>query len=216
MPAAPGTQGASGMPNMAGMPPNAPGSPEMAGMMPRPPGGINPTSMMPGGGAMPEAPGGIMPGIGGPAGSNDPNGLAPIGPDTFKHPGTAVMAFLRALAAKDKDQLAQATAKRAPTEAVEKHRKIFAAIVEQSISDDELDEMSTALKGFQVAQILEPKSTGRWGIVIAKQDGRSFLRRTITTRKEKEGWKVVDIDDLYEVKAGLPPVFMRGRGVRRR
>jgi hypothetical protein len=131
------------------------------------------------------------------------------------------MAFLAALKAKDKDRLAQTTAARAPTEAEEKHRKIFAAIIEQSISDDELDEMSKALDGFRVVQVLPAKSTGRIGVIIAKRDGKDMLQRTIMTRKEQiapgqSGWKVLDIAQMYDFKPGLPPIFMRGRGGMRR
>ncbi len=140
-------------------------------------------------------------GPGGPGGSGQES-AALRGNAAFKHPYTAVQAFLAALKAKDKDRLAQTTASRAPTEAEEKHRKIFAAIVEQSISDDELDEMAKALDGFKVMQVLPAKSTGRIGVVVAKRDGMDMLHRTIITRKEKEGWKVLDIDKAYDFKPG--------------
>jgi uncharacterized protein (DUF1800 family) len=126
-----------------------------------------------------------------------------------------VTAFLNALKAKDKDRLAEATAKRAPTEAEEKHRKIFTEIMDGSISDDDLDEMSKALSGFTVVQVLDAKSTGRIGVVVSKRDGKDTLQRTIMTRKEKEGWKVLDIANMYDFKPGLPPL-MRGRSGRRR
>ena len=91
--------------------------------------------------------------------------------------------------------------RRAPTEADEKHRKIFAAIIDESISDDELDEMAKALDGFQVMTVLQAKSTGRIGVVVAKMDGRDTLQRTIVTRKEKEGWKVLDIEQDVRLQA---------------
>ena len=142
--------------------------------------------------------------------SQDPT--AAMGPAAFKNPMTSVQAFLAALKAKDKDRLSQATARRAPTEADEKHRKIFAAIIDQSIADDELDELSKALEGFQVAQVLQAKSSARIGVVIRKMSGRDMLQRTVMTRKEKEGWKVMDVESLLEFKA--MPTF--GRPGRRR
>ncbi len=132
----------------------------------------------------------------------------------FNNPNTAVMAFLAALKAKDKDRLAQCTALHAPTEADEKHRKIFAAILDESISDDELDEMAKTLNGYQFSGLVPPTSTGRWSVLISKMDGRDRLQRTVLTRKEKEGWKVMDVDRAMEFKFIQMPV--RGRGGRRR
>ena len=155
--------------------------------------------------------------MGGSGGSNGTNAATPVGPATFNHPATAVKAFLDALKLKDKDRLTQATARRAPTEAEEKHRKIFAEIVDGSISEDELDEMSKAMTGYQVVQILQAKSTGRIGVVISKMEGRDRMQRTITVRKEADGWKVMDISAMLDFKPGLPPIFMRGyRGAGRR
>ncbi len=122
------------------------------------------------------------------------------GPGAFRNPGSAVQAFLSALKAKNKDRLSQATARRAATEAVEKHRKIFAAILEQSISDEELDDMAKTLEGYQVASILPAKSTGSNGVVITKMDNRDRLQRTVMVRKEKEGWKVMDFIGFIDQK----------------
>ena len=160
-----------------------------------------------GSGAAAPGPGGFggVAGPGGPPGADAAN----AGPAAFNRPTTAVQAFLAALTAKNKDKLAEATAKRAPTEAAEKHRKIFAAIVEGSISDDELDEMARALEGFKVSGQGTAKSTGRIGILVSKTIGREYLQRTIMTRKEKEGWKVLDVESLIDYK----PV---GSGIRRR
>jgi hypothetical protein len=175
-------------------------------------------------GGAPGAPGG--PGFGMPGPMNDnaaggrPGGMGAAGgnassaPVSFHYPNTAVEAFLAALKARDKDRLTQATAKRAATEADEKHRKIFASILEGSLGDDELDEMGKALDGFRVMQVLPAKSTGRISVVVGKQDGRDYLQRTIVTRKEQEGWKVMDITNMLEFKPGLP-ALSGGRGRRR-
>ncbi len=155
-----------------------------------------------------------MPGAAGGSGAGGQKDAGAIGPNTFHYPNTAVVAFLAAVKAKDKDRLAQTTADRAPTEAEEKHRKIFAAIKEMSISDDELDEMAKALDGFQVISVLPTKSTVRIGVLCGKRDGKNLMVRTIMTRKEKEGWRVMDIANVYEFKPGVGPIF-RGRGRRR-
>jgi len=140
---------------------------------------------------------------------NGANGSTPVTAQTFLHPHTAVKAFLDALQAKNKDRLTQATARRAPTEADEKHRKIFAEIVDGSIADDDLDEMAKAMSGFQVSGVLPAKSTGRIGVIVSKMEGRGDrLQRTITVRKEADGWKVLDISSMIDFKA--MPMFNRG------
>jgi len=212
--AAPGP-GGSASPSMTAMPAGMEGATPAgmpgatpAGIPGSLPSGLGPVGIQEGGGS------GGFGGMGGPGGTNDPNGSAPTGPASYRYPQTAVMAFLNALTAHDKDRLSQATARRAPTESVEKHQKIFAAIVDQSISDDELEEMAKAMTGYQVFQVLQAKSTGRIGVVIAKMDGRDRLQRTLTVRKEKEGWKVMDISEIYDFKPGISP-NLTGRGRRR-
>jgi hypothetical protein len=154
-------------------------------------------------------------GSGGFGGGPGMDAAATKGKTAFRLPNTAVTAFLAALKAKNKDRLAETTAKRAPTEADEKHRKIFSEIIDGSISDDDLDEMSKALDGFQVISVLPAKSTRRIDVVISKMSGKDRLQRTIVTRQEIDGWKVLDIEAMYDFKPGLPPM-MRGRGMGRR
>ena len=132
---------------------------------------------------------------GGPGGAD-----ADPGPGAFRNPATAVNAFLSALRAKNKDRLSQATARRAAREAAEKHQKIFAAILDQSISDEELDDMAKALEGFRVQSILPAKSTGQIGVLISKMDNRDRLQKTVNVRLEKEGWKVMDFGGTVDFK----------------
>ena len=134
------------------------------------------------------------------SGGESAGGAEDLGPEAFRNAGTAVNAFLNAVKAKNKDRLSQATARRAATEAVEKHRKIFAAILEQSVSDEELDDMARALEGFKVMGILPAKSTGQQGVVISKMEGRDRLQRTVQVRREKEGWKVMDLGGIIDFK----------------
>ena len=199
----------------AAAPPNVPrrSGDEMAASVERPGAtgaGGNAAARSGGGGMMAgEAGGGSFGAATGSGGAgNEPDG----GPRAFLNPGTAVQAFLSALKAKNKDRLSQATARRAATEAAEKHRKIFAAILEQSISDEELDDMAKALEGYQVVDILPARSTGQIGVTIGRQTNRELLQRTVQVRKEKEGWKVMDFGatmDFRPVGSGRVPTGRR-------
>ena len=159
------------------------------------PGGGGEAAMNPRAAMMPGGAGGSFGAQGGTAAS-----AADPGPNAFRYPASAVNAFLIALKAKNKDRLSQATAKRAATESVEKHQKIFAAILDGSISDEELDDMARALDGFQVGGTLPAKSTGVIGVVINKMDNRDALQRTVQVRREKEGWKVMDFGGTIDFR----------------
>jgi len=130
------------------------------------------------------------------AGAQGPGGLAQDnGPADTRSPQGAVRAFLNALQAKDRDRLAEATALRAQTEAsTDKTKELFGKIVDMSISDAEIDDLAKKLQGFRLSGENAPKSTGRLGIYIDKptQEG-SVLRVTLTVRKEKKGWGVMDM-----------------------
>jgi hypothetical protein len=130
------------------------------------------------------------------AGAQGPAGLAQDnGPADIRSPQGAVRAFLNALQAKDRDRLAEATALRAQTEAsTDKTKELFGKIVDMSISDAEIDDLARKLQGYRLSGENAPKSTGRLGIYIDKptQEG-SVLRVTLTVRKEKKGWGVVDM-----------------------
>ncbi len=133
----------------------------------------------------------------GPGGANVDNGPA----DTHT-PSGAVRAFLNALKAKDRDKLNEATALRSQREATsKKNREMFAKIVDESISDAELDELAKKLDGYHVAGENAVKSTGQQGVYIDKQtDDGGILRRTLTVRKEKKGWGVMDVTGQTEFK----------------
>jgi hypothetical protein len=133
----------------------------------------------------------------GPGGANSDNGPA----DT-RTPAGAVRAFLRALQAKDRDLLAEATALRSQTEAATtKNQELFAKIVDMSISDSELDDLSKRMEGYHVAGENAVKSTGRQGVFIEKSNDRGDVSRvTLTVRKEKKGWGVMDISGSFGFK----------------
>jgi len=177
-------------------------------------------------GAAPGAPGGGFPGPGGTSPGADlaPGGLGDPAADSTggdsKDPGDttsphgAVKAFLYALKHKDRDRLAEATALRANSDEGGKYRELFSRIIDSSISDADLDELASKLDGFVDSGMEnQVKSTGRLGITIRKpmKDG-GWLQRTVTVRREKKGWGVLDITPPTEFdKIQIPT-----RGMRRR
>jgi hypothetical protein len=144
-------------------------------------------------------------GMGGMGGDNAP-------PD-FRSPVGGVTAFLKALRLKDAAALAEATALHAPMEASERNRKIFEAITRQELAEDDLAELAAKLDGFQMSGKNHPKSTNVEEIILTKRSTTSndTLVRTIQVRKEKQGWKVLDIGGQGTLQGPL----MRLRGRRR-
>jgi hypothetical protein len=134
--------------------------------------------------------------------------------DSFTNPYVATMSFLNALKAKDLDRLAEATALHAPTESKGKNQKLFAAILDQSLSDDDLQELAKSLDGYQIVGQNQAVSTGRLAIIVMKPEGTSQMIRAITTRHEKKGWKVVDIGGKRELEKPIMNVRMPGMGGR--
>jgi hypothetical protein len=139
-----------------------------------------------------------MQGPGGAYGAGMPGGPAEAG-DT-KSPEGAVKAFLSALEKKDRDRLTEATALRAASEQEGgRYREMFSRIIDSSISDSELGDLATKLEGFKVAGVNQVKSTGQLGVTVRKPtDNGGQLQRTVTVRKEKKGWGVLDISAQTE------------------
>ncbi len=100
-----------------------------------------------------------------------------------------------------------------PTEAAVKNQKLFTAILERSLSEDEISELATKLDGFKISGNNVPKSTGRYEVILSKMEKNGTqLMRHITARHEKAGWKVVDISGQGELKPMMVPRGgMRGR-----
>jgi hypothetical protein len=136
-------------------------------------------------------------GLGGPGGAGGASALKPGDTNT---PTGAVDAFLYALSHKDRDRLAEATALRATTvEEGGKYIELFSRIIDTSIADAELDDLASKLEGFRPSGENQVKSTGRQGITIRKtKDGGGWLQRTVTVRREKKGWGVLDISGPTE------------------
>ncbi len=216
-----------GYPGANAVPPTNPNAGAPPGGMPGYPGAASPPpSGYPGAGSSSSGAGGAggFSNEGGSSGSGPDAdlgaGLDTKGPANFNSPGGALVAFLKAVQSKNRDQLAEATALRAPTEAKsESMKKLFSTIADQSISDDQLEELAKALKGYRPYSANDPKSTGRFAYILGKPGTKGdVFQRTITLRKESKGWKVVDITGEGKLEA-IPGVRMPGRGgtpVRRR
>ena len=136
---------------------------------------------------------------------------SPIPNETFRHPWTAANAFLAALKTKDADKLAQTTALRAPVEGSVKYQKVFTAILERSLAPEDMDELAKKFEGYSIIGQNEPKSTGKFEIIVSRAEGTSQFHRTITLRKEKAGWKVCDVSGPREIQR---PIMMPTGGMR--
>jgi hypothetical protein len=166
-------------------------------------GGLNPGLLLGGGdgGGSPGVPG--SPGGGGGAAAD------------FRNPISGAKAFLAALKAKDPELLSEAVALRSVTEAhTEKHRELFKAIREKALDPAELDDMAAAFEGMAVQDTNTPKSSGQLGVIVGKAKGKDRITRTLYMRKEKAGWKVMDVGGEREF---ITPIMGgRGRGTGRR
>ena len=173
--------------------PSAPASPGNIGPIP---GGANPTPASP---AMPNT-AGRRPGAApaGPGGTTQPepdvksqlDNVPPI----FRKQVGAALEFIDAAKERDPEALAEATALRAPKDpdVSTKHQKLFQAILDKELPDEQLDELATQFTGYRVQEVIIGKSTGRANIVFAKPTRNDRLEKTIVVRKEKAGWKVTD------------------------
>jgi hypothetical protein len=119
--------------------------------------------------------------------------------------------FLTALKAKDLRRVAEATSLHAPLEASTRNQKIFLAILSEELSEEDLAELAKKLDGYQIVSNNQPKSSGIFKVTITKAEPTSLLRRTITMRHEKSGWKVQDISGEGELQKPLIIPGMRGR-----
>ena len=126
------------------------------------------------------------------------------GPADTHSPDGAVRAFLNALRDKDRDRLAEATALRSQTEAsTEKKKELFGKVVDMSISDSELDELSKTFEGYQgCGRKRSPQVQASSGSSSGKPDENGdFISRTVTVRREKKGWGVMDMSDPTRYKS---------------
>jgi len=183
----------AGYPGTAGQPGGYPGFPGPGGMTTGYPGmvgGGGPTQGAAGGSAF----GATAAGRG--TGRANPN----FGSADIHSPDGAVRSFLFALSIRDKDRLSEATALRSQTEAPnDKIKELFGKIVLGNISDAELDDIAKKLQGYVLVGENAVHSKGKLGIIIRRPTAEGgFLSRTVTVRKEKKGWGVIDISSPIE------------------
>ncbi|MGO9601409.1 MAG: hypothetical protein ACLP7Q_25795 [Isosphaeraceae bacterium] len=195
--------GAAGSPGPGGMPAGYPGTAGQPGGYPGFPGPGGMTTgypgMVGGGGPTPGAAAGGA--FGATVTGRDASGANPnFGPADIHSPDGAVRSFLFALSIRDKNRLSEATALRSQTEAPsDKSKELFGKIVLGNISDAELDDIARKLDGYQVAGENAVHSKGKLGIIIRRRTAEGgFLSRTVTVRKEKKGWGVMDISSPIE------------------
>jgi hypothetical protein len=141
--------------------------------------------------------------------ADEPKPADPAPPDAekiknpdFASPITSVNAFLAALKANDLDQLAEATAIRAPSEAEgKKNQELFMAILEQRLSDSGLRKLASEFEGYKIVGTKNRGGGPRMGILVAKAgtNGERF-ERTVTVRHERKGWKIVDFSEPKELE----------------
>jgi hypothetical protein len=160
-----------------------------------------------GGPGMPGGPGGPggMPGMPGDSNNSDK-------PANYSTPMFGATTFLNAVKSKNKDRIADATARHAQAEAHSAAlQKLFAQILDLSVSDEQIDELAKALKGYVIQSLDMATSSGRQKVVLGKSNGSNGqFRRTLTMRHEAKGWKVLDISGQAEIQGfGMP-------GIRRR
>jgi hypothetical protein len=141
-------------------------------------------------------------------GGNDSNA-----PANYTMPLTAVTTFLNAVKSKNKDRIADATALRSVQMAHSKGMKqLFSNILDNSISDDDVNDLAKQLEGYQIIGQNTAVSSGQLGIIIGKSNGNyGQYRRTITVRHEAKGWKVADITGRSELE-GMRGVRLPGMG----
>jgi hypothetical protein len=146
---------------------------------------------------------------------DEPGTAKPSAPDTpkkrspdFANPMTAVTTFLTALKTGDRRRLAEIISiyVYAPTDAPgETRRKLLAAIREETVSDAEIKQLASAFEGYEIVGQQNMKASGVLGVYVRKRvvDGVSLLR-TITTRHERMGWKILDFSEPKQLEKGAP------------
>lgn len=136
-------------------------------------------------------------------GGNGPN--PNLGPVDKHSPQGAVQSFLFALSVRDRERLREATARRSQFEASsEQQKELFRKIVnpEENISDAELEEIARKLEGYVIAGENAVHTTGKLGVIIMRPTREGgYLSRTVTVRKEKKGWGVMDVSSPTEFTA---------------
>jgi hypothetical protein len=120
----------------------------------------------------------------------------------YADPVAAAAVFLAALERKDLNRMAQATALRAATESL--NQELFFLILAQRLTRAELDELAEKLAGFRIAGT-SAVARNTVKILVTKPVGNSAVRRMLTMREEKAGWKLLDLSGEGEL---AKPIFV--------
>jgi hypothetical protein len=154
--------------------------------------------------------GGGQGGFGAMAGPGGPSAAGATQAD-FSNPVKGAETFLAAAKARDARLLADSVALRAPQEADPKTRPYFVKMLDgpQSIDEELLDLMQQTFEEMSIIGTNRVNSTARLGVIVQRQmeDG-DIVRRTITMRREKAGWKVADVSGPFIIDA---PAQLRDR-----
>jgi hypothetical protein len=146
-----------------------------------------------------------MAGMGAPGGGATDDNAAP----DYTNPVGAARAFMAAARRKDLTALAEATAIRAPLEAqTASRRQLWQAIKDENLPAEDLDTLARAFDGMEVLMLNNARSTMARSVSVGKQEDNKLIRRTITVRKEKDGWKVMEVSDARTETVGIS---QRGR-----
>jgi hypothetical protein len=109
-------------------------------------------------------------------------------------------------AAKNKDTkiLAEATALRAETEAnKESTRQMLKALREENAPPEDIDALARAFDKMEFQFTNPARSTLTRAISVARREENRLIKRIIYVRKERDGWKVVDIGDSRSEIIGI-------------
>jgi ABC-type glycerol-3-phosphate transport system substrate-binding protein len=149
---------------------------------------------------------------GAPTGFGAPGAGSTKAPD-YTEPIAAAESFLAALESKDTQLLAEAVAIRGQYEAKgDAKQQMFRALKEENLPQEDLDALVRAFDGMEVRSKNTPKSSGRVGVIVGKQDDNKLLTRTLYVRREKEGWKILDFSGPRSENTGLSTKSKRGEG----
>ena len=120
--------------------------------------------------------------------------------------------FLAAVQAKDPELLAEAVAKHSEFEAVNEHKPIFAGLLAKTSDPKDLDMLSREFADFQIAGMGNRVGSGSVKIAVGKEDEKGMVKRILTLRKEKDGWKVQDYGGRLVTKYPQMGTGMPGSG----
>jgi hypothetical protein len=112
--------------------------------------------------------------------------------------------FLAAVTSKNVERIADALALRSvsDTEGSAKYKATFQAILDRSIDPEAIEQIAANFKDMKIVGTNSVKSSGSRGIIIGRtNEKQEFLTRTLTMRREKAGWKVLDLSGIRVQKS---------------